>query len=359
MIKPFHKAEKALLRLPLEKRWFLLIVMGAVVISLVVINNYFYYQSIDKNEEKLQLQLLNTLKAAVGSCVETQSSASTCEKLLIDIVQESKWKGIVTVRDSEGTVILNNNNQAYREHRNSVTNKKSINISESGQNSVTVEIDTKSSYYLPVSVFNSVTLSLPDIARQLINVRSLSEVYGFVMNVAIPRSRPFLFFLALGFLSYTVARVGVRQSALKLNQAERENEDVVKELVSIKADRNKLESDLAEKDKELTAEREERDSLENQYERAKSEYESLKSSDTSDEEIERRESEIVRLREKLVAASSKNNELANERERVERELEERRAEIKAMESLEQENSERIEKLEATQPDPRGTRERII
>lgn len=221
-----------------------------LIIALTWINNHYYYASRDITVKAEEVQYLRLLQAHYRSC-RTGQSDTDCLNQLTDLIKHASPKGTLSFSDTAGEHIIFNN-QYYAEKRTKVSS--SLVISEENAPLIMLTYSQYSSPDIHVSVLRSISFSIADICERW---QKGEDTDGFIENVAIPRSRPFVLYGLFIFFAMGLAYADRRSIQLRFEETQRKEQSLREKIWKIqdKAIQADLERDkLLEKIEDNTRE---------------------------------------------------------------------------------------------------------
>ncbi len=160
----------------------------ALIVALTWVNNTWFYEAKDISVKEFQGHYLSLLDEMFSQCLK-QNTSDLCEQQLTQVIQQAKPKGVLTLtRAGQPVEILNN--QYYSDQRSIVTTDRTLGQSP---DLLTLTYAQHSSPVIWLSVVRSITFSAADHWEKWND----ADYWDFVLNIAIPRSRPFWFFCGL------------------------------------------------------------------------------------------------------------------------------------------------------------------
>jgi len=296
---------------------FWVLVLSLVTVLTYVNNHYFYkYKNLlDTRHYAVKVRIIDHFYQSCRS-----QMLSTCDEQLIQVLEGSRIRGVLTLSDADGREVIQVDNERFKDDRRAIAVSREI---ETDEGSYTLHVSRLSSPPIPKSVVRSMTFSAFDIGRIIVE-GNYSRLSGFIQYVAIPRSRPAFFFTLSAIVVLMLARVQAKALALKIDQI---NDEVsrtsdllhkIREDASSAMDRQEvLQNELAAKERAMKTAQDEINKLDEQLKQA------LESSETEEQRKNRSsrlESEIFRLKEKLTRNAEDYGYLKIEIEDKEKEI---------------------------------------
>ena len=239
---------------PIHRPVFFWSLLSGLIIIIVMANNFFYYQSRDQLAELTLRSVMTTLKTQYESCLD-KSSVEVCQEILGDGIKKDWFYGRVTAVNSDGKILADTNSENYKDERKTV---KLTGVAGEGLSAVNFVLSKKSSPFLYISTFRSLTFSLDEWSGK----KNLGQ---FLIKTVLPKSSPFIYSAVTIWILLLMVRASDKMKQKVSEKIESENFIIKKDLEMAKSNGQTLLAEKIDLEERMKAQAESENKLLDEY----------------------------------------------------------------------------------------------